>query len=69
MFADDTSIFLSEKSVANLQAKGNAELLNIDTWFTSKELSLNNKYRQNQLHAIQNKSHYYQTKVNNQTIS
>ena len=27
MFADDTSVFLSEKGVANLQAKGNAELL------------------------------------------
>ena len=41
MFADDTSVFLSEKRVANLQAKGNAELLNIDTWLASNKLSLN----------------------------
>ena len=41
MFADDTSLFLCEKSVANLQAKGNAELLNIDTWLASNKLSLN----------------------------
>ena len=40
MFADDTSVFLSEKSVANLQAKGNAELLNIDTWLASNKVSL-----------------------------
>ena len=41
MFADDTSVFLSKKSVANLQAKGSAELLNIDTWLASNKLSLN----------------------------
>ena len=41
MFVDHTSVFLSEKSVANLQAKGNAELLNIDTWLASNKLSLN----------------------------
>ena len=42
MFADDRSVFLSEKNVANLQAKGNAdELLNIDTWLASNKLSLN----------------------------
>ena len=41
MFVDDTSVFLSEKSIANLQAKGNAELLNIDTWLASNKLSLN----------------------------
>ena len=41
MFADDASVFLNEKSVANLQANGNAELLNIDTWLASNKLSLN----------------------------
>ena len=41
MFADDKSVFLSEKSVVNLQAKDNVELLNNDTWLASNKLSLN----------------------------
>ena len=41
MFADDTSVFLNDKNVANLQANGNAELLNIDAWLASNKLSLN----------------------------
>ena len=41
MFADDASVFLSEKSVANLHEKGNAELLNIDAWLAFNKLSLN----------------------------
>ena len=40
-FADDTSVFLNKKSVANLQANGNAEWLNNDTWLASNKLSLN----------------------------
>ena len=42
MLADDTNVFLREKSFVNLQAKSNAELLNIDTCLASiNKLSLN----------------------------
>ena len=41
MFADDTNLFLSHKSIDTLFDSMNVELANILTWFKSNKLSLN----------------------------
>ena len=60
MLADDTNVFLREKSFVNLLAKSNAELLNIDTCLASiNKLSLNIGKT---TFCFLKKSHYYQKK-------
>ena len=41
MFADDTNLFLSHKSIDTLFASMNKEIENASTWFKSNKLSLN----------------------------
>ena len=41
MFADDTNLFLSDKSIDSLFTKMNSELLKVSTWFKANKLSLN----------------------------
>ena len=41
MFADDTSLFLSDKNIENLFSKMNDELKNVSIWFKANKLSLN----------------------------
>jgi hypothetical protein len=43
MFADDTNIFISGKSLDNITTKINAELTVVSTWFSANLLSLNVK--------------------------
>ena len=41
LFADDTSLTLSDKSLVNLEIRVNNELKQIDTWLKNNKLSLN----------------------------
>ena len=41
MFADDTNLFLTGKSLADVEEQMNQELLLITEWFQSNRLSLN----------------------------
>ena len=43
MFADDTNLFFSDKSITNLETTVNTELEKINTWFKLNKLSLNVK--------------------------
>ena len=43
MFADDTNLFLTGNSLAEVEDKLNAELALIETWFKANLLSLNVK--------------------------
>ena len=43
MFADDTNLFLSGKSPAEVESKFNSELMDLSDWFQSNLLSLNVK--------------------------
>jgi hypothetical protein len=43
MYADDTVIYFSSKSVKNIEGKLNEGLANVQKWFTDNLLTLNEK--------------------------
>ena len=43
MFADDTNLFFSHKTIKTLFTSVNRELTNIQEWFNANKLSLNIK--------------------------
>ena len=48
MFADDTTIVMTDKNVNTLQQKINSEMENVSEWFKANQLSLN----KNKSHAM-----------------
>jgi len=43
LFADDTSLHMSDKSLKNLENRANKELEAVDTWFRANKMVLNSK--------------------------
>ena len=43
MYADDTVIYFSSKSVKDIEEKLNEDLVNVQKWFTDNLLTLNEK--------------------------
>ena len=43
MFADDTTIVMTDKNINTLQQKINLEMENVSEWFKANQLSLNKK--------------------------
>ena len=41
MFADDTSLFLSDENISELFQQMNKELKSVSTWFKANKLSIN----------------------------
>ena len=41
LFADDTSLFMSDKSLETLESKANTEFIKISDWLIANKLSLN----------------------------
>ena len=41
MYADDTSLYISDKNVKKLVEKSNKELTRVDDWLIANELTLN----------------------------
>ena len=50
MFADDTSVFIKEKSIHKLFNKGSNELSGSDQWLIATKIV--SKYIKNKMHAI-----------------
>ena len=43
LFADDTSLHMSDKSLKNLEIKANKELKSVEQWFQANKMALNSK--------------------------
>ena len=56
LFADDTAIFLSDKSIKNLEKTLNEELIKVSHWLIANKLSLNVKKSNALLFRTKNES-------------
>lgn len=64
MFADDTSMFLSGKSLPDIERTVNNDLINVSTWLKSNKLSLNIDKTHFIVFSPKRYSNYYSPKIN-----